>query len=444
MRTQLQQIADDLAAELGITGAQIALARGEEFAEAATGLANARLGTKMTTGTLIQIGSTTKVHTAALVMQLAGEGLLDIDRPVADHLPELRLGDEESTRTVTPRHLMAMTSGIDNGPYADTGRGDDCVAAYAELLADLPMTFRPGTAYGYSNASTNLSGLLVERLTGLCWDDALRERLLKPAGLANSVSLPEELPFHRVAVGHQPDTREVVPRWTFSRGAGPAGSTLASTAGDLVRFGRLFLRRGVAEDGTRVLPEAAVAEMQTPQVDVPARWFADSWCVGPYLKRWDGVDVFGHSGTNLAGSSTLLWVPERDVAVAVVVNTPARGYPFADAVFDALFPAHFGITKPRRPQPDPHVKIDPRRYTGRFEAHGIDYTVTADSGNLTVGYRAEGEEPLTTALLPLGGDRFLPADNAITGHHNWDIAFTCPNGRAQLLHNGAFTARRTT
>ncbi|WP_267898053.1 serine hydrolase [Spongiactinospora gelatinilytica] len=166
-----------------------------------------------------------------------------------------------------------------------------------------------------------------------------------------------------------------------SRGMGPSGSTLAATAGDLVRFGRIFLR-----GGSGILSAAAVAEMHTPQVDVPSRWFADSWCVGPYRKRWDGVDVFGHSGSNLGGSSTLLWVPERDVAVAVIVNTPARGYAFADAVFDVLFPS-FGIAKPRRPEPDPSVEIDPRRYAGRYEAHGFGYVRAGAAGDRTAAAR---------------------------------------------------------
>src|SRR5262245_31775499 len=130
---------------MDIAGAQIAVAFGDSDTgtHAEAGLANAELGTPVTADTVFQIGSTPKVYTAVLVMQLADAGLLDIDRPVAGHLPGVRLATGERWRDITPRQLMSMTSGLDNGPYTDTGRGDDCVARYVGLLADIPLISDP-------------------------------------------------------------------------------------------------------------------------------------------------------------------------------------------------------------------------------------------------------------------------------------------------------------
>ncbi|WP_158564039.1 serine hydrolase [Jiangella anatolica] len=450
--SELRELCEKTIARLDIAGAQIAVAIGETMVQAEAGVANAERDTPVTAETTFQIGSTTKVYTAVLMMQLADEGLVDLDRPVTDYLPDVRLATGEAWRTITPRLLMAMTSGLDNGPYTDTGRGDDAVAKYVALLERIPLVFAPGTAYGYSNASTNVSGLIVETLTGQCWDDVLRERILGPAGLTESVSLFEELPYHRPAVGRLPGSDTVVRPWCFSRGMAPSGSSLATTARDLARFGQLFLRRGRAADGTRILSEAAVATMQTPQADVPSRVFADSWCVGPYRKVWGGVEVFGHSGTTHNGSSTLLWIPEHDVAVAVVVNTPPRGYPFADAVFDAVLRDGLGLPKPQRPEPDAGLTFDPDDYVGRYDAWGVRYDVARQGGGLALTVRrmrdndpatGEAEEPIHTLLHPIAPQRFLPADDAVTGNHTWDIAFTAgADGRIALLHNGAFAARR--
>jgi CubicO group peptidase (beta-lactamase class C family) len=450
-RADLESLCHKTIAALDIVGAQIALALGDEFVWAEAGLANTDLGTPVTPDTLFQIGSTTKVYTAMLLMQLVDQGLLDIDRPVAAYLPDVRLAAGETWPSITPRQLMSMTSGLDNGPYTDTGRGDDCVRRYVDLLADIPPTFAPGSAYGYSNASTVVSGLLVESLTGQCWDEALRDRVLQPADLVESVSLFEELPYHRLAVGKLPGDSTVVRPWCLGRGSGPAGSSLATSARDLVRFGRLFLRRGLAADGTRVLSESAVATMQSAQVDVPARVFADGWCVGPYRKVWDGVEVFGHSGTTHNGSSTLLWIPERAIAIATVVNTPLRGYPFADAVFDAVLRDWLGLAKPPRPVPDAGLVVDPSRYEGRYDSWGRHYHVQEQGGSLTVTLHqmrgndpatGEWDDPVATVLRPIAPHRFLPDDDALTGDHTWDIAFTTgPDGHAALLHNGAFTAR---
>ena len=71
-----------------------------------------------------------KVWTATLAMQLVDEGKLDLDAPVADVLPELRLADADVAKTVTMRHLLNHTSGIDGDVFTDTGRGDDCVEKY--------------------------------------------------------------------------------------------------------------------------------------------------------------------------------------------------------------------------------------------------------------------------------------------------------------------------
>ncbi|RZQ64597.1 serine hydrolase domain-containing protein [Amycolatopsis suaedae] len=447
----LARVAESAAAELGIVGAQVALAVGEDFAETPVGVENTATGRAVTANTLFQIGSTTKVFTAALLMRLAEAGEVDIDQPVVTYVPGFRLGDEAATKTVTPRHLMSMTSGIDNGPYLDTGRGDESVRDAVELVADLPVITQPGAGFGYSNASTNVSGLIIETITGTDWDTALRDRLLEPAGLRHSASLPEDHVYHPVAVGHVRADEGVshARPWIFARGYGPAGSSLCCSAGDLVRFGRIFLRGGLAADGSRVLSERTVAAMQTPHVDVPTKLFADGWCLGPYTKVWDGVRIFGHSGTTPCGSSTLLWVPSHDAAVAVTVNVANRGYHFADRVFDHVFTDVLGITKPTRPAKTPGAPVDTAAYAGVYETADTCYRVTGEDGHLFVTVSATGpvggsDGAVRSALYPLGDHRFLPADDAVGGHHLWDVAFDLgPDGTAVRFLNGAFAARRT-
>ncbi|GII93813.1 serine hydrolase domain-containing protein [Sinosporangium siamense] len=423
----------ETAKRLGVTGAQAAYSVGGELHRAATGVADAH-GSPVADHTLFQIGSTTKLHTAVLILGLVDEGLIDLDRPVTEHLPELELGEPEWTKALTPRHLLSMSSGIDNGPYDDTATTAEAVRS----VAGYPFAFEPGTGFGYSNTSTNVSGLLIERVTGLPWHEALQRRLCGPAGLTDTVSELDELVYRHVALGHTREG-EIVRPWTFARGAAPAGSTLCGTAGDQVKFARMLLGGGAP-----VLSAEAVATLHTPQVDVPCTWFAEKWCAGPYLKIWDGVRVYGHGGTNLAGSSTVVWIPEHDAAMAVTVNTPSRGYPFADAVFEAICAEVLGITKPGPPEPGPAAAVaDPGLYTGVYEAYGLRYEVTAPEGRLLIAMTAQGET-LTSELLPLGGHRFLPADERIGGYHGWDVAFVPgPDGSAVRFVNGAFPARRT-
>ncbi|MEV4067168.1 serine hydrolase domain-containing protein [Nonomuraea dietziae] len=421
----MEEMLTEAARRTGVTGAQVAVLEGSEMREAATGVANAELGLPMDPRTLIQIGSTTKLHTAVLVMTLVDDGLLDLDEPVARYLPELRLSDEAATATVTARHLLSMTSGIDNGYYDDP-------ADYLATLAGMDMLFAPGDGYSYSNASTVVSGALVARLTGTSWDEALRRRVFEPLALRESLTLWEELPYHPVAVGHAPDGSVVRP-WTFSRASGPAGSTLCSTAADLARFGELFVRAGGG-----VLSAGACAAMQVPQVSLPTRRVADSWCLGPYLRDFGGMTVLGHSGTNLGGSSTLLWVPSTGVVVAVVCNSPHAGYPLAAAVAAEVLGAG-----PADVAPVTRVTADARPYEGRYAACDLRYEVSAVEGVLTVTLEdvVSGAVSPPVALLPLDGHRFLPEQD-LSGGRGWDLAFVVRDGRAVRLVSGGFAARR--
>ena len=101
------------------------------------GVLSLRTEAPTTADSLFQIGSITKVWTATVIMQLVDEGRLELDTPVVEVLPDLRLSDAEVTRTVTIRHLLTHTSGIDGDVFTDTGRGDECLERYVALLADV-------------------------------------------------------------------------------------------------------------------------------------------------------------------------------------------------------------------------------------------------------------------------------------------------------------------
>ena len=447
--TALQELCERFRKQFGVTGASVAVVHRGELSVAAAGIANRDLDQPMRTSTLMQIGSTTKVYTAAMLLQLAALDRIDIDAPVDEVLPEFTLASGCEARRITPRHLMSMTSGLDNGPYTDTGRGDDCVESYVGLLGEIPLLFAPGSSYSYSNASTVISGLIIERLTGASWDESLASLILEPAGFTESVTLAEQLPYHHVAVGHEPGVNGpvIAQNWTFSRGMGPSGSTLATTAADLARFGLLMLNGGVSDNGKRILAESVVRALQSPQVDVPARWFADQWCVGAYRKVWDGTEVFGHGGTTMQSSSTLVWIPNLDVTVAVIVNNPSLGYPFAHALLDELLLTEFSIKKPKRPVHDPNASFDAAQYVGEYRTLETNYRVTGgDTGQLLLtmdSHALFSDGVIESELQPIGDHRFLAVDDRVTTFHNWDLAFSdITDGKARLLHNGGFAAAR--
>ena len=97
---------------------------------------------------------------------------------------------------MTIRHLLTHTSGIDGDVFTDTGRGDDCLEKYVDVLAEAAQNHPLGATWSYCNSGFSLLGRVIEKLTGTTWDQAMRDRLFTPLGLARTVTLPEEALLH--------------------------------------------------------------------------------------------------------------------------------------------------------------------------------------------------------------------------------------------------------
>ena len=285
----------------------------DEVAVATYGLLNIDTKQPVTADSIFQIGSITKVWTATVVMQLVDEGLADLDAPVVEVLPELRLADPDVTKHVTLRHLLNHTSGIDGDVFTDTGRGDDCIERYVELLGEQTQNHPLGATWSYCNAGFSVLGRVIEKLTGKTWDEALRERLFTPLQMEHAITLPEEALLHATAVGHvtQDGEKSTAPIWQLPRSIGPAGLVTANAA-DVLAFARLHLTGGVGPDGTRLLSEESATAMAAHQADLPDKYsLGDSWGLGWIRFGWDGQRLYGHDGNTIGQSAFLRVLPER-------------------------------------------------------------------------------------------------------------------------------------
>src|ERR1700729_675310 len=194
---------DELAAEANVPGAVLGIWSDGQEILAAHGVLNAATQVPVTTDSVFQVGSITKLWTATMIMQLVDEGLLSLDTTVAQALPGVRLGTADLADQVTVAHLLTHPSGIDGDIFTDTGRGDDCVARYVGLLDRASAAFEPGAAYSYCNSGWVLLGRMIEVLDDRSWDESLAERLCVPLELAQTVTLPEEAILYRAAAGHR-------------------------------------------------------------------------------------------------------------------------------------------------------------------------------------------------------------------------------------------------
>ena len=355
-------------AALGIL--RVTEGREDELIEAAFGLVNKATGVEVTNDTIFQIGSITKVWTTTVVMQLVDEGLVTLDTPVAEILPELRLADPDVTKKVTVRHLLTHTSGIDGDVFADTGRGDDCVEKYVARLDEVAQNHPLGATWSYCNSGFVLAGRVIEKLTGGWWDQAVRDRIIAPLGLEHTITLPEEALLHRAAVGHVSegtDEPSRAPVWMLPRSMGPAG-LIGSTAADLLGFARMHLTGGLGPDGARLLDASSAAAMTQLQAELPDKYtLGDSWGIGWNRFGWNGRRLIGHDGNTIGQSAFLRLLPDEGLAVALLTNGGNTRDLYQDLyreIFTDL--ADVDMPSPLAPPAEP-VSVDVRPLVGTYE-----------------------------------------------------------------------------
>lgn len=380
----------ELVKKHGVPGAQLGILRvgrdgaSDELVTAVTGVLHAGTGQPATDDSVWQIGSVSKVWTATVVMQLVDEGKFTLDTPVVEILPELALGDPEVTKTVTVWHLLTHTSGIDGDVFTDTGRGDDCLERYVELLVDAAQNHPLGATWSYCNSGFVLLGRVIERLTGQTWDLAMRERLFGPLGLAATVTLPEEALLHAAAVGHDEvdGAPAPAPAWALPRSLGPAGLITAPVA-DVLAFARLHLAEGVAGDGTRLLSPESVAAMAAHEAEVPDKYvLGDSWGLGWIRFGWDGRRLIGHDGNTLGQAAFLRILPDQGLAVALLTNGGHTRDLYQD-LYREVFAELAGVTMPEPlTPPDPAPEVDVTPYAGTYARESVRMEVLAEGPTL--------------------------------------------------------------
>jgi len=356
-----------------VPGASLAIVRnGRTYATAAAGVTSLTTKVPVTDDTVFQIGSITKPHTATLVMQLADEGLLDLDTPVQHYLPKFRVADLDVSRKVTPRHLLSHQSGIDGDFFVDAGRGDDNVQRIVEMATMVPNLFPIGAKLSYCNLGYAVLGRIIEVLTGKSWDMALQERIFDSLGMDHAFSQPEQAIRFSCAIGHvqsrKKDTWHASKIPYLSLGQKAAGATPSMTATNLLKFAAMHMNGGKNEQGEKILNAGSVKAMQRRQIRALKHTPFDitGWGLGWMLMDWNGHKLYGHDGNTIGQSAFLRILPEKNLAVAMLTNggdTRGLFYEIYGKVFESLA----RVSVPGDPEFDPDLKVNVAPLAGRYQ-----------------------------------------------------------------------------
>jgi CubicO group peptidase (beta-lactamase class C family) len=326
--------------ELGAPGIAYGVALDGELVHAGgCGVRSLESGDVPGPDTAFRICSMTKSFTATAVLSLRDEGRLDIDAPLGDVVPALKElaqagGDAPP---VTVRQLLTMDAGLpQDDPWADRLMGDDSDWVTRELFARGATRSRaPGTAFEYSNYSWAALGRVISTVTGQRFQDVIRERVLDPLELHDTVWTAGDLPPARVATGY----RTAGDGFTAEVPAADGGDFAAlgglySSVRDLARWSGVFLAAEPPREAPETSPvsRATLREMArarsafAPAVEWPSLAEPPGVVAGGYgygLMVWherDGRRHVGHPG-GLPGWGTLMrWVPELGLSVILLAN----------------------------------------------------------------------------------------------------------------------------
>ncbi len=320
--------------------------------------------------TVFRIASMTKSFTAALILGLRDEGRLDLDDPVARHVPELAgwRPPNADARPVTIRQLLTMSAGLaTDDPWGDRQQGL-LLDAFARLLAAGPsFAWPPGTMFEYSNLGFGILGRVATSAGGAEYRDLVTTRLLVPLGMTSSGFREEDVPVERLARGYVRRDDAFVREGDDPYGAFASMGGLYSTVRDLSRWVAGFLDAFPARsdpEGPHPLSRASRREMQQVQrssgVAIPAHapdavpdLVAGGYGIGLFVASHPDLGTFvTHSGGYPGYGSEMAWHPASGLGMVVLANLRYAGpMPVVAELLTGL--VRDGHAPRRRPAPAP-------------------------------------------------------------------------------------------
>ena len=141
-----------------------------------------------TPDTVYRVGSISKIPNAIAVLKLNAAGKVDLDAPIKNYIPELKVKSRFSTEpTFTPHQLMTHHSGLPGDIVKGMWRGQPApFQSVVALLAEEYLAYPPRTIHSYSNLGADLLGVMLERVSGTEYETVMQELVLKPLGMTNS------------------------------------------------------------------------------------------------------------------------------------------------------------------------------------------------------------------------------------------------------------------
>ncbi|WP_456277548.1 serine hydrolase [Bacillus sp. AK128] len=416
-----------------IPGTAIGFAHnGEKIYEKGFGYRNVNQQLPVTMDTVFGIASVTKSFTCMAIMQLQEQGKLSVHDPVVKYLPEFST-PTHSTNKMTIHHFMTHSAGLpplpsliyakkrslDQDPSAndypglninkdDTQPPIDTYEQLMEFIAGLEFDLlgEPGTEFSYSNDCYALLGTIVQRVSGISFEQFVKEYILDPCGMEQTCFEIEELQDYEnitslYAARKIEGGMEVyeAPVWWESPSMRGAGA-LKSTVNDMLKYAEIIRNNGRVGD-KQIISAETVKQMTTPYIECsPGRYYGYGFMITP---NYHGATLVDHGGNLKAIASQLCIIPERGITGMILTNL--AGVPATTIMSGALNDLE---ERPVDALPFPTEKHELSQeqlsdYVGTYTSNeGMGLSITVQEGELDLNVQG-----ISFPITCVGEDLFL-------------------------------------
>jgi D-alanyl-D-alanine carboxypeptidase len=395
---------------LGLTDAR------QTLRTAGYGFANVDRREAVSADHLYQIGSITKSFTALVVLQLHDEGKLDLHKPILDYLPWLPISEQFGR--IASHHLLTHSAGLP----------DNLGVFSSDPTAKLVQAYKPGEHFHYCNAGFDILGMLIAKLDGRSWREAVQARIFNPLGMHDTRGVITTADRDRFATGYQPFMDdEVYPRlgrlvtapWLVMD---DTAGCIASTPGDMATYARMLINRGL-KDGSRpergrIVSEDSFTLFSTGYIKAEEFSPTASYGYGIAVDTLEGHKILRHTGGMVAYASSLHVDLDAGVAAFASINAMQGYRPTAVTEYAIRLLRADAEAKPLPRAPaltDPDAIDSAQDYAGTFTApDGSTFEFYTHGKQLLLaspGYEmGEGHQHSPIPLQHIGGDDFICAD----------------------------------
>lgn len=325
--------------EWNIPGMAIAIVKGDSIILQNTyGYADVANRIKVSKNTLFALGSCTKFFTTTGLSILADENKLDFNAKVTQYFPALVLQDTLLQNEIIMKDILSHRTGLERGDYIWYGSNfsaDEIISKLKYLKKAAPIR----TAFIYNNMMYTLAGKIIEKQSGMPYQDFIKQRLFIPLKLNNtffdisSVKNPYALPYLNSNANYEKLPMPLI------KGVEPAGA-IWSDLNDMTTWIKFHLRNGKV-DTTQLVSKKSIKRLKTPIHFTGSPMKADeselqSYGLGMGFTAYKGYRVMYHTGVAGGYTAHLAFLPEQNVGVIILTNNETYTFPMMNNIFDRI------------------------------------------------------------------------------------------------------------